>query len=164
MIKKIMESFDHDTQSRRQAIFSSIFVEQNRIQTACEKIQTDMSMKQWLLLASMESCPEPKNLTSVGKIMGCSRQNVKQLAKALEKKGYLTLNEGPHNTVTLRETDKVPGYAEATRPKRQEMLKLLFQDFSEEEIQQLYTMVLRLYTGIERIEEYAQSLEKGAQA
>ena len=49
--EEIYASYNCDTMHRIQAIFSSIFVMQNRMQTAGEKLQTQISMKQWLLLA-----------------------------------------------------------------------------------------------------------------
>ena len=70
--------------SKKQAIFASIFVIQNRLQTACEKVQQEITMRQWLLLAMAEICDKPKTLSNIGRLMGCSRQNVKNLAAALE--------------------------------------------------------------------------------
>ena len=35
-------------------------------------------------------------------------------------------------------------------------MQLLFSDFSEEEIQQLYKLYGKLYAGIERVESYAE--------
>ena len=64
------------------------------MQTAGEKLQTEISMKQWLLLAMTECCPEPRTLTNIGNLMGCSRQNVKKLALALEKKGFYADEQG----------------------------------------------------------------------
>ena len=87
MWNRLLKEFDCDMEHRIQAIFSSIFIMQNRMQTAGEKIQTQISMKQWLLLAMAGSCPEPRTLTNLGTLMGCSRQNVKKLALALEKRG-----------------------------------------------------------------------------
>ena len=63
--EEIYASYNCDTMHRIQAIFSSIFVMQNRMQTAGEKLQTRISMKQWLLLAMAGSCPEPRTLTNV---------------------------------------------------------------------------------------------------
>ena len=86
MFQKLLEQFDCDTSHRIQALFSGIFIQQNRLQTACEKIQTGLTMKQWLLLAMLECCDEPKTLSNVGRLMGCSRQNVKKLADSLMDK------------------------------------------------------------------------------
>ena len=161
MIAQLLNEFDCDTPHRVMALFCSIFIQQNRMQTACEKIQTDMSMKQWLLLAMLEQCPEPKTLTRVGKLMGCSRQNIKKLADALEKKGYLTLTEGANNAVCLEETEKVAAYSAQMENRRSQVLKLLFADFSEEEIAQFYALHRKLYSGIRRVEEYGNTIDKG---
>ena len=161
MIAQLPNEFDCDTPHRVMALFCSIFIQQNRMQTACEKIQTDMSMKQWLLLAMLEQCPEPKTLTRVGKLMGCSRQNIKKLADALEKKGYLTLTEGANNAVCLEETQKVAAYSAQMDDRRSQVLKLLFADFSEEEIAQFYALHRKLYSGIRRVEEYGNTIDKG---
>ncbi len=161
MIAQLLNEFDCDTPHRVMALFCNIFIQQNRMQTACEKIQTDMSMKQWLLLAMLEQCPEPKTLTRVGKLMGCSRQNIKKLADALEKKGYLTLTEGANNAVCLEETQKVATYSAQMDDRRSQVLRLLFADFSEEEIAQFYSLHRKLYAGIRRVEEYGKRFDKG---
>ena len=159
MMERLFEEFDCDTPHRIMAIFCNIFIQQNRMQTACEKIQTDMSMKQWLMLAMLEQCPEPKTLTNVGKLMGCSRQNIKKLATALEQKGYVTMTEGTNNSICLEETGKVADYSAEMDERRGRVLQLLFADFSEEEIAQFYSLYRKLYAGIERVEEYAKTIE-----
>lgn len=158
MMERLLNEFDCDTPHRVMAIFCNIFIQQNRIQTACEKIQTDMSMKQWLLLAMLEQCPEPKTLTNVGKLMGCSRQNIKKLATALEQKGYVTMMEGTNNSICLEETGKVADYSAEMDERRGRVLQLLFADFSEEEIALFYSLYRKLYAGIERVEEYAKEV------
>ena len=53
---ELFEEYDCDTEHRVQAIFSSIFILQNRMQTAGEKLQTEIFLKQWLLLAMTACC------------------------------------------------------------------------------------------------------------
>lgn len=161
MMRQLLDQFDTSTPQRCMALFCSLFIQQNRMQTACEKVQTDISMKQWLLLAMLEQCPAPKTLTNVGKLMGCSRQNVKKLALALEKKGYLTLSLGPGNSLLLNPTEKVTAYSQEMDERRSNVLKLLFSQFTQEEIAQLYPLHRKLYAGIERVESYASSISKG---
>lgn len=155
----LFKTYDCDTQHRVQGIFSSIFVLQNRLQTAGEKIQTDLSMKQWHLLAMTEFCPEPRNLTNIGNLMGCSRQNVKKLALALEKKGYVQLLSGDNNSVKFELTEKATEYIKEMSGRHSKTLGLLFDDFSEEEIKLLFHLYIKLYAGIERIESYARELK-----
>lgn len=158
-MNELFENYNCDTLHRMQAIFSSIFVMQNRIQTAGEKLQTEISMKQWLLLAMTECCPQPRTLTSVGNLMGCSRQNIKKLALSLEKKGFITLISGSNNSVCIELTDKVSNYSKEMNEQHLQSLKLLFLDFSENEIEQLFKLYSKLYAGIERVEKYAEDLD-----
>ena len=152
------EQFNCDTLHRMQAIFSSIFVLQNRMQTAGEKLQTQISMKQWLLLAMTACCPEPRTLTNIGNLMGCSRQNVKKLALALEKKGFVHLQLSNNNSVLVELTEEVQRYTEEIGERQMKALSLLFSDFSEEEIEQLFFLYSKLYTGLERVENYAEEI------
>ena len=156
---ELFEQFNYDTQHRMQAIFASIFVLQNRMQTAGEKLQTEISMKQWLLLAMTACCPEPRTLTNIGNLMGCSRQNVKKLALALEKKGFVHMQLSNNNAVLVELTEEVQRYAEEIVDRHRKALSLLFSDFSEEEIRQLFFLYTKLYTGLERVESYAEELD-----
>lgn len=158
-MSELFEQFNCDTQHRIQAIFSSIFVLQNRMQTACEKLQTKISMKQWLLLAMTECCPEPRTLTNIGNLMGCSRQNVKKLASALEKKGFVNLQLSNNNSVHIELTEEVKRYAEEIGKRHLKALSLLFDDFSKQEIEQLFSLYTKLYAGLERLENYAEELD-----
>lgn len=158
-MNELFERFGCDTKHREQAIFSSIFVLQNRMQTAGEKLQTEISMKQWLLLAMTECCPKPRTLTNVGNLMGCSRQNVKKLALALEKKGFVRLQLSGNNSVTIELTKKVKRYTKEIGKRHRMALRLLFADFSEKEIEQLFSLYKKLYAGLERIENYAEKLD-----
>lgn len=157
-VSDFFEEFGCDTEHRVQAIFSSIFILQNRMQTAGEKLQTEISMKQWLLLAMTECCPEQRTLTNVGKLMGCSRQNVKKLASALEKKGFVRLLPGANNSVCIELTDKVNEYSQEKGERRLQALNLLFADFSEDEIEKLFRLYAKLYAGVERFEQYTDEL------
>lgn len=154
--KELFETYGCDTQHRMQAIFTSIFVLQNRMQTAGEKLQTEISMKQWLLLAMAECCPEPRTLTNLGNLMGCSRQNIKKLALALEKKGFVRLMLGANNSVCIELTEQANAYAQEMGERHLQALQLLFAGFSEEEIEQLFRLYVKLYRGVERVEKYAE--------
>lgn len=158
-INELFEKYNCDTLHRMQAIFSSIFVLQNRMQTAGEKLQTEISMKQWLLLSMTQCCPKPRTLTNVGNLMGCSRQNVKKLVSALEKKGFVRLLSGSNNSVCIELTEEVDKYAEEIGERQAKALNLLFSDFTEEEVEQLFTLYAKLYAGIERVESYAEVSE-----
>lgn len=155
-METIFEQYDCDTEHRVQAIFSSIFVLQNRMQTAGEKLQTQISMKQWLLLTMTACCPKPHTLTNIGNLMGCSRQNIKKLALSLEKKGFVRLLSGGNNSVHIELTDKAGQYTKEMGERHLQSLKLLFSDFNEEEIKLLFRFYAKLFAGMKRVEQYAE--------
>ena len=90
-LKQLIEEYADSEIMRRQGIFASIFIIQNRLQTACDKLDEEITMKQWLLLAMAGTTENPMSLTDLGRLMGCSRQNVKKIAHSLEQKGFLRL-------------------------------------------------------------------------
>lgn len=71
-MKEFLERGDN-VLMKKQALFASFFVVQNRLQTACEKVQTGISMRQRHLLAMTQICKKPTTLTDIGALMGCSR-------------------------------------------------------------------------------------------
>lgn len=156
--KKDSITIESEVIDRVESIFRSIFVIQNRIQNAGEKLHTDISMRQWLLIAMIESCKKERTLTNIGSLMGCSRQNVKKLALALEKNGFVLLKKGSNNSLLIELTEKSKVYSEKIEPIVANALKLLFLDFSEEEIEQLYRFYFKLFRGIERVENYAEEV------
>ena len=158
MSEDLFERYNGNVQHQMQAIFSSLFVMQNRIQTAGDKLQTEISMKQWFLLAMVEVCPAPKTLTRIGTLMGCSRQNVKKLALALEVKGFVQLEQGTGHSLQISLTDKAAAYNERIGLRNAQALQLLFADFTSEEIGLLFGFYRKLYAGIERLEVYAREV------
>ena len=110
-------------------------------------------MKQWLMLTIIEVCPRPHTLTNVGAYMGCSRQNAKQLAMALSKKGYVRLVLGAQNSVHIELTEKAAEYERKMGKRYESALRLLFSDFSEDELPQFYELYKKLYSGVEKIEK-----------
>ncbi len=90
--------------------------------------------------------------------MGCSRQNVKKLALALEKKGFVHLQLSNNNSVLVELTEEVQRYTEEIGERQMKALSLLFSDFSEEEIEQLFFLYSKLYTGLKQVENYAEEI------
>lgn len=161
MWKELFKKFDKDTMLRMQAIFASIFVLQNRLQTAGDKIQTKISMKQWLLMTMANNCPEPRTLTNIGNLMGCSRQNVKKLAVMLEKKGFVNMNLSSNNSVLIELTQKADEYSKEISQQQMKALKIFFAAFSNKEIESLFLLYEKLFLGIENVENFARGDRQG---
>lgn len=142
---------------KKQAIFASVFVIQNRLQTACEKLQREITMRQWLLLAMTEVCEEPRTLTNVGRLMGCSRQNVKNLAAALEKKNFVRLISGANNSVLIEPTETAREYLLEMAEKQGAVMRALFSPFTDEETDALFGLQNKLLDGVKEVEDYAEN-------
>lgn len=151
-IEEIMNDYNTDRLTRMQTLFTSIFVIQNRIQNAGEKIQKELSMKQWLLLTIISVCPKPHTLSNIGRMMGCSRQNIKKLVNSLELKGYVIVEEGSNNSLCVELTSKVNEYLMEIGNKQIEFLNTLFKDFSNKDIELFFNMFNKLYKGLNALE------------
>lgn len=156
---EIFDSCGSDVLLQKQALFASIFVMQNRLQTAAERVQTEISMKQWLLLAMTQACIKEPTLTNIGHLMGCSRQNVKKLALALQKKGFITFKKGKSNSLEIGLTTKVQQYSIQMQVRHTEVLRLLFDEFNDEEINNLFHLYEKLFSGIHQVENYTREDE-----
>ena len=151
-IEELMNDYNTDRLTRMQTLFTSIFVIQNRIQNAGKKIQKELSMKQWLLLTIISVCPKPHTLSNIGRMMGCSRQNIKKLVNSLELKGYVIVEEGSNNSLCVELTSKVNEYLMEIGNKQIEFLNTLFKDFSDKEIELFFNMFNNLYKGLNALE------------
>lgn len=107
------------------------------------------------MLAMMKACEGNKTLTDVGRLMGCSRQNVKNLAVALNKKGFVEFVYGANNSVMLEITEKANEYLSSMTERHCEVLSRLFSSFSEKEIDMLFELNDKLLNGLEQVEKYA---------
>lgn len=159
-MRDIYEDFDTDKTGRQQAIFASVFVLQNKLQTIGEKLMDKISIKQWLLLAMVDACKKPKTLTNVGELMGCSRQNVKQLAVALEGKGFLKLEKGANNAIMLELTNDGRDYLAEVAPVQIKAVKTLFSEFDKKEVKQLYALMGKLLEGTDELENLSFASEE----
>ncbi|MEC3794321.1 MarR family transcriptional regulator, partial [Clostridioides difficile] len=161
--ESLMKKYMVDDDSRKQAIFASIFVMQNKLQTTCDKLDPELTMKQWLLLAIADSVDETLTLTKLGELMGCSRQNVKKLAIALEKKGFIEIeqNEKDSRAICLVTKDRVQEYSKKVRGMQEKVLQFLFEDFTEKEAEQLFFGIMKLSIGIENVKNYVENNDVG---
>lgn len=144
----------------KQYIFASIFILANRLQTACEKIQKDITMKQRLMLALISKTDSKQNLSDIGKVMGCSRQNVKKLARPLQEKGYIEFVKGNNNSLNIITTDKFEQYSKSMANRHSKSLELLFEEFSNEELINMDKYFDKFFLTIENVEAYGEEINE----
>ncbi len=154
-IKQLCSRFSDTTERRKKAIFNTLLITGNRLQTIFDSRIPEITLKQFLLLSMIRQSEERLSFTQLGSLLGCSRQNIKKLAQALEKKGFVTIEQSREDprAFWICPTERVDSFFRREFSPYQEKLKYLFQVYTEEEIQLLFTLLVKLYDGIDNLEE-----------
>ena len=161
-INDLVKRFSETTENRRKAIFSTLFIAGNKLQTLFDKNIPEVSLKQFMLLSIVRQAKEPMTFTQLGSLLGCSRQNIRKLADVLVKKGFITIVQSPLDTraMCICPTEKVNDYFQNDFSKYQDELKYLFEVYTDKEIETLFMLLSKLYTGIENLEKKTAGQEE----
>lgn len=153
----LITRFSDTTENRMKAVFSTLFIAGNRLQTLFDKNIPQLSLKQFMLLSLVRQSGEALTFTQSGHLLGCSRQNIRKLADALQKKDFITIRQSPQDprALCICLTEKGNAYFRNDFPEYQEQLKYLFEVYTDQEIETLSALLSRLYTGIENLEQKA---------
>ena len=154
-VENLISEFSSTTENQRKAIFSTIFIAGNKLQTLFDNHIPEESLKQFMLLSLVRQSKEQLTFTQLGNLMGCSRQNVKKLADALVKKGFITIQQSPHDTraMCICPAKKVNDYFLNDFSVYQKELCYLFEAYTDKEIEMLFILLSKLYGGIENLEK-----------
>ncbi len=154
-IDDLITKFSDTTENQEKAIFSTLFIAGNKLQTLFDNHIPEVSLKQFMLLSIVRQSKEKLTFTQLGNLLGCSRQNIKKLADVLMKKGFIIIQQNPHDTRALYicPTDKVNEYFQNGFSEYQKDLKYLFEVYTDKEIETLFILLSKLYSGIENLEK-----------
>ena len=157
----LYEGMGTSLQWKKNLLFAGVFIQENLLHTVFDRYN-DMSCKQWLLLAVLKAFDVPPDLSTVAKAMGCSRQNVKQLAKPLEKDGYITLERSAEDarSLCISFTEKGRQYSRENTTKGAFVHEAIFREFSDEEIEAYFALSVKMMHGIEHLEKAFQQERK----
>lgn len=138
------------------ALFGLFFAFHNRLQTTGDEFYEEITCKQFFLMACMNLFPtEPPTANDLAKIMGCTRQNVKELLTGLEKKGLVIF--APHKTDKRKRlvlvTEKAIVLSEKYRAREEEFIRRLYEGVSEDEIRQTYMFLAKLEDNLKKFTE-----------
>lgn len=153
-ISELAQRFSDSPEKQRKAIFSTLFIAGNRLQTIFDHHIPDITLKQFMLLTMIRQSKEPLTFTQLGKLLGCSRQNIKKLAHILEKKGFVCIEHDKNDVRALHihPTDKMEDYFKTIFSSYEKQLKYVFECYSEEELEQFFKLMMKLYSGIDNFE------------
>lgn len=151
----LIKKFSNTTENQEKAIFSTLFIAGNKLQTLFDNHIPQLSLKQFMLLSIVRQSKEPLTFTQLGNLLGCSRQNVKKLADILGKKGFVKIQPSPNDkrAVYISPTKKADDYFQTSFSQYQEELKYLFEVYTKKEIEALFILLSKLYGGIENLED-----------
>ena len=153
-INDLLERYSEEREKQIRAIYGSIFILQNRLQTVFDKLDPYITAKQFMLLVILNQSPGENTFTHLGKLLGCSRQNVKKLAISLEKNGFVTIGQSERDkrSATINMTKKTLKYFDQVLEEHRKLLYQLFDDYTDEEINQLFYTLTKMYAGIDTFE------------
>lgn len=162
-LSDLIEKFRHTRDGQGRAIFSTIFIAGNRLQTSFDRVDGQVTMKQFMLLTMLRQSGEDMTFTQLGELLGCSRQNIKKLAASLEKKGLVTISRNPRDgrACVISPTEKLAAYFRQAAQLHTEKLRDLFSVYSDGEMEQLFRLLMKLYNGLDRLEQPGQCEQKG---
>lgn len=151
----LVTRFSRTKENQRKAIFSTLFIAGNKLQTLFDHYIPEVSLKQFMLLSIVRQSKEKLTFTQLGGILGCSRQNIKKLADVLMKKGFITIQQSPHDTraMCICPTEKVENYFQSDFAIYQDELNYLFEVYTDKEIETLFILLSKLYSGIDNLEK-----------
>ena len=154
-LDELTKKYSSSTENQRKAIFSTLFIAGNKLQTLFDNHIPKVSLKQFMLLSIVRQSKEQLTFTQLGNILGCSRQNIKKIADVLMKKGFITIQQSPHDirAMCICLTEKVNDFYANDFSEYQEKLKYLFEVYTDKEIETLFILLSKLYAGIENLEK-----------
>ena len=162
-IHDLITKFSGTRENREKAIFSTLFIAGNRLQTIFDNHIPELSLKQFTLLSIARQSPKPMTFTQLGNILGCSRQNIKKLASVLQKKGFITIRPSPLDAraLCICPTEKADSYFQNDFSVYQKELPNLFEVYSDAEIETLMALLTKLYQGIDNLEQKTGGAGRG---
>lgn len=153
--EELTGKFSTSPEGQRKAIFSTLFIAGNRLQTLFDNHIPEVSLKQFMLLSLVRQSREPLTFTQLGELLGCSRQNIKKLADALARKGFVALAPSAQDAraMCICPTARADDFFANDFSTYQDELAYLFEVYTAEELATLFALLSRLYAGIENLEK-----------
>jgi MarR family transcriptional regulator, transcriptional regulator for hemolysin len=146
------------TQDEQKYLFGSLFLLANKLQVKGDQMLGDdgMTLRQWFLTVMILQFKEQApTLGEVANLMGTSHQNVKQLAKKLEEKQFLTFKKDAQDgrILRLQLTELSREYWSHREGDGDRFIEKLFQNVSDEEIRTTVSTFNKLFEALESWEE-----------
>ena len=139
----------------RYLAFGLLFAASNRLETAGDRYLQELTAKQWYLLLCLTTFFErPPTLSQLAGQMGSSRQNVKQLALKLEKKGFVALvrDESDRRALRVAPTERLEEYRAQRQEQDGAFVEELFAGVAPADLAAANRLLLALCNRLEEME------------
>ncbi|WP_326513959.1 MarR family winged helix-turn-helix transcriptional regulator [Clostridium intestinale] len=137
-------------------IYGGIFALSNKLQLIGDKLDCNISTKQWFLIAIIVSFQdEAPTISMTAERMGTSRQNIKKMANILEQRGFLVIvrDKEDGRIQRLELTEYCIDYFDQRREREEKYMESLFADFDKE-------MLFVFFRGMKQFERNINRMEK----
>ena len=134
-------------------IYGMLFSISNRIQTLGDTRFEDITMKQHFMMIVLDMLGEsPPSLKEMSEIIWCSYQNVKRMAVALEKNGYLSIvtDSTDKRRLLLKSTGRFQQLAEVNREATDEFMDMMYRGISEENLKIVLQTLMQMEQNLKR--------------
>lgn len=147
---------------KKKLLLSGVFVQENRLHAIMDRYLKEMTCKQWLVMVVADAYDTPPDLSTIAKMLGCSRQNIKKLAVSLEKAGFVSLetSESDGRSLCVLITDKGKKVIENSKNLEEKVHQSLFRDFSEHEIEEYFLLSQKMMNGFGYLENCFRELKE----
>lgn len=118
------------------------------------KEKTGITIKQWMLLVILENQFKHKSptITETTNIFGTSRQNLKQVALSLQKKGYVDIKPDPNDfriqRISLTGKHIADFESEENEKWQSKYINSLFKGFTNDELKTFNSLIEKLATNL----------------
>jgi DNA-binding MarR family transcriptional regulator len=131
-----------------QQTYSTLFSIANKIQVVGDRYLKRLTSRQLMAMIAIVHLPEGEtSLNNIARMLGTTKQSVKQIISILEKKGYVVSvpNSQDKRAVNIKITNSGDQVLFESNELGLEYLAYLFHDFSVEEIEALWSLLKKLY-------------------
>ena len=137
-------------------VFTAMHILANRFQTLGDRIDPEISMKQWFVLAAVSKfLDKPPNIGDIAALLGTSRQNIKKMAVILERRGFLKLvkDESDLRNILLILTEQCHDYFKGREKQENEYIESIFRGIDDEILDALYAGMGKLIENTDKLLE-----------
>lgn len=144
-------------------IFGTTFTLANKLQLLGDRIDPELTVKQWLFLAGIMQCEsDVPALSEIAAHIGSSRQNVKKMALILERQGFVSLERDSRDARALRVrlTDACRLHLKQRDKVETEFIEALFSGFDANELSALSGLIKKLEKNANGMEQLYDKKEE----